>query len=124
MEWNGETLTTHNSTFTLELQNGVNSLKVYTDFECQGVYEEKILMSDDFLVYPNPFKNLLNIFNANKGEKVNIKVYSVFGQLVVSKTFDNQGNEMELDTSALTDGMYIISVESKSMSSTHKMIKE
>ncbi|MFK7833559.1 MAG: T9SS type A sorting domain-containing protein [Winogradskyella sp.] len=124
IEFNGDTLTTHNSTMTLPLQQGLNTLKVSTDLECQGIYEEKILLSDDFLVYPNPFRNQIHIYNGSEAEAVELEIYSVFGPLVLSKTINNHGRVMEVDTSPLAAGMYLISVKSKSMSSVHKMIKE
>lgn len=121
---NGDTRTTHNTSLTLKLQQGLNVLKVSTDLACQGIYEERILVSDNFLLSPNPFENEINIFNRDTAEAVKINIYSMFGTLVISKTLHSRDNIMTVDTSELAEGMYIISVESKSMFSTHKMIKK
>ncbi|WP_296381257.1 T9SS type A sorting domain-containing protein [Winogradskyella sp.] len=124
IEFNGELFTTHSSTFTFQLKSGTNNLKVKTDLECQGIYEEQIIMTDNFLVYPNPFNNLITIYDGKIGEEVSITMYSMFGKLVLAETYVNQGGDMKVDTSALASGMYLIRVQSKAITSTYKIIKE
>ncbi|WP_298894306.1 T9SS type A sorting domain-containing protein [uncultured Psychroserpens sp.] len=124
IKFNDETFTTHNSTITLELQQGINTLKVSTDLECQGVYEERILMTEDFLVYPNPFENKINIYNGIEDEEVSVKLYSILGQLVLNKTIVNEGTNMSIDTTNLPDGIYLIIVKSETMTSTLKIVKK
>jgi len=123
IEFNDETFITHNTTITLDLQQGINNLRVSTDLECQGVYEKQIFIRDDFLVYPNPFNNDISIYNGIENEEVTINVYSSFGRLVLSKTIMNQGIDMIINTSNLSAGMYILSVQSEMMTSTHKIVK-
>ncbi|TCK68753.1 putative secreted protein (Por secretion system target) [Winogradskyella wandonensis] len=124
IEFNGESFVTYNPELQLELQQGINTLKVTTDLECQGVFEETIIVTDEFLVYPNPFNNDLKIYNGISDEEVDIKIYSLFGQLVFSKIIQNQGSTIEVDTSSLASGMYVIMLQSDSMRTTHKIIKE
>ncbi|MGF1554754.1 T9SS type A sorting domain-containing protein [Paucihalobacter sp.] len=121
---NGDTFTTHNSTIILQLQSGINTLKITTDRECQGYFEESIIYSDGALVYPNPFKSQLNIFANNQNEEVTVNIYTTLGQLILTKTYINQGVETRLDTGALTDGIFIITVQSETTTSTYKIIKE
>lgn len=124
IEFNENTFTTHNSSLILNLQPGVNTLKVSTDIECQGVHEERILMTDGFLVYPNPFKNRVHIYNGIEGESVNITVYSILGQMLLNKTIANEGMDMVINTTSLPAGMYVIRVKSETMTSTFKIIKK
>ena len=123
IEFNGETYTTHNSIFTLALQPGVNNLEVSTDLECQGVYEEQIVLADDFLMHPNPFKDQITIYTATEHEDMTISIYSIFGQLVLQKTLSNPTGSIQLDTRRLDAGMYILSLQSEA-TSTYKIIKE
>ena len=124
IEFNGELFTTHNTTLTLQLQQGINDLKVSTDLECQGTYEKRIFIGDDFLVYPNPFNNQLTIYNGIEDEEVTVNVYSSYGQLVLTKTMINHGTDMIIDTNSLTEGVYLISIHSQTMISTYKIIKK
>ncbi|WP_179005828.1 T9SS type A sorting domain-containing protein [Winogradskyella forsetii] len=124
IQLNDDTYTTHNSTFTLQLQQGVNQLKVSTDLDCQGVFEEQIMKADEPLLFPNPFKNELNIYDGNVGDEVTVKMYSTFGQLVLTKTFINQGVYNAIDTEHLATGMYLMSIQTKSETSTFKIVKK
>jgi hypothetical protein len=124
IEFNDETFTTYNPIISLELQQGTNTLKVSTDLECQGIYEKNILVTNSAFVYPNPFSSQISIYTDNEGESVTVNMYSMFGQLVLTKTFINQGLSMEVDTSILTAGMYFITIQTKTITSAYKIIKE
>ena len=124
IKFNDDVFTTHNTAITLELQPGVNTLKVSTDLDCQGIYEERIVMTDDFIVHPNPFKNVIHIFNGIEGENINVTVHSILGQLVIDKTISNEGTAMRLDTSNLSDGVYVMTVKTESTIATYKIIKK
>jgi hypothetical protein len=124
IEINDEAFTTHNSEIILDLKKGINTLKVSTDIECQGVYEERLFISDDFLLYPNPFSHLINIYDGREGEVVSVNMYSSYGQLVITKKIINQGEAMNIDTSELSAGIYLINIQSKTTTSVYKIIKE
>lgn len=121
---NGVSFSTNNSSITLELQQGVNQIEVSTDLDCQGTFEKRIIYSDAVLVYPNPFNGQINVYSNNINEEVNLNVYSALGQLVISKTYVNYGAETNLDTSNLSHGFYFITLQSKSMTSTYKIMKQ
>ncbi|WP_178987860.1 T9SS type A sorting domain-containing protein [Winogradskyella schleiferi] len=124
IQFNDDSFTTHNSTFSLQLQQGINQLKVSTDLDCQGVFEEQIIKADEPLLFPNPFKNELNIYDGNAGDEVTVKMYSTFGQLVLTKTFINQGVYNAIDTEHLATGIYLMSIQTKSETSTFKIVKK
>ena len=44
----------------LDLKDGINTLKVYTDIPCQGTYRRQFFVSDKPVVYPNPFSDSIN----------------------------------------------------------------
>ena len=88
------------------------------------IFEKTIFVSDDFEVYPNPFKDELKIFNVVENEKIMLKIYSMVGQLVYEKMFNGDQSQIHLNTSTLKSGLYIISIESESLILTFKIIKE
>lgn len=124
IEFNGEMFTTHNSNIELQLQQGENILKVTTDLDCQGSYEKRMFFGNHYLVYPNPFENQFFVYDGMEGEDVTVKVYSAFGQLVLSKKIKNKGAEMPIDTSSLSAGMYLLKIESQTNTSSYKIIKK
>jgi len=124
VELNGETFTTYNPSLLIQLQNGANYLKVKTDLDCQGIYEERIMVSKNTLIYPNPTKDRISIYHPVEDEDIQLNIYSLFGQLLQSKSIKNTGAEVHFDMSAYASGIYLISVQSKSMISTQKIIKK
>ncbi|MBC7524634.1 MAG: T9SS type A sorting domain-containing protein [Flavobacterium sp.] len=69
--------------------------------------------------FPNPAKNTITISNASIIDSVD--VISVLGQKISSKMGNNQ--EIQLDLSGLSNGVYFIKVYSNNDSSTFKIIK-
>jgi Leucine-rich repeat (LRR) protein len=124
IEFNGDLFTTYNPSINLELQQGVNSLKVYTDLDCQGIYEERIVVSDEPIVTPNPFNNRLSIYTNSDSEVIIVHIYNIFGQRVLSQTFNQHTNDIQIDTSRLAAGMYLMAVQTDNETTTHKIIKE
>jgi hypothetical protein len=121
---NGISFSTNNSSVNIELQQGINQIEVSTDLECQGTFQKRIIYSEDVLIYPNPFSGEINIYSNHINEEVNLSIYSALGQLMISKTFINSGTELNLETSQLSSGVYYLTLQSKSITSTYKIMKQ
>ena len=125
IELNGFKFSTKTSSIDLSLKNGSNSIKVSTDLDCQGIYEESIFMSDGMFVYPNPFEDQINIYlGASEGENTEINIFSSLGELVYSKSLTAHQDYLTIDTNALTMGLYVVSVKTKESLSTFKIVKK
>ena len=61
----------------------------------------------DILVYPNPVKDMLTLFTANK-EINGIDLFSVNGQRVLKQLVDTQQLEHQIDMSHITRGVYVL----------------
>ena len=70
--------------------------------------------------YPNPVKNILYLENI---DVTKASVYNVLGQLIFTKTFDNNNSNM-LDMSNLESGLYLIVLENNAVNKTIKIVKE
>ncbi|WP_111683809.1 T9SS type A sorting domain-containing protein [Winogradskyella tangerina] len=123
VEFNGELLTTYNSSLQFELVQGENILKVSTDLECQGTFEKRFIYAQDFLIYPNPFNESFKIYNGILDDDVSVEIYSALGQLMVSKKLKNRGLEMAVDTKSLPSGIYLVKLKSETSTSFQKIIK-
>lgn len=74
-------------------------------------------LSDAIAVYPNPVENTLNI---SMGEDItNATIYDVFGRKVLVS-----GNATSIDVSSLSNGMYILRVNTAQGSHDMKFIKK
>jgi len=67
------------------------------------------LVSDKIIVFPNPTKGIISLSNLNASKKeVNVKVFASTGRFVSSKNYKNIVNDITMDLSNLSDGIYSI----------------
>jgi hypothetical protein len=72
-------------------------------------------------IYPNPANNVLNIVSYTVGIE-NIYIYNTNGQLVLANEVN--ANQIRLNTSTLSKGVYIVDIKSKNTSIKRKLIIE
>ena len=80
------------------------------DFEASGV-----------LMYPNPFNN--NLFLENLNKVSNLKIYTIMGQLIYSKSLNGQ-DKLNINTSSFGSGLYILNLQNETSIYSSKIIKE
>lgn len=75
---------------------------------------------DEFAIYPNPVKDVLNI--DLKTQKGNVKIFDLSGKVVKTAEVNKSG---AIDVSKLSAGMYIVEITTNDHSKvTKKIIKE
>lgn len=81
---------------------------------------------DEFAIFPNPGKDLLNIRFINQNEKYDIAIYDASGRLVFSKSNNtlSQNKTGTFNLSQLIKGEYMVNIKSKNISKTVKWMKE
>ena len=109
---NDTSFTTQESEITLDLPFTENIITVKTDQECQGVYTERFLLSDEIQLFPNPLTgNSLKInMGPFNGENVKIQVYSISGQQLISQDFDVTNSRVEVPVTSLSQGTYVVKI--------------
>lgn len=118
---NGEVYNTSASQITLALQAGDNKLQVSTGKDCQGTFEEVIYVNENAIIYPNPFKDLLNIrLGINQTENVKVSLINSNGLLVYQADYNNQNGTIQLNLAHLESGFYFLTIGDK----THKVFKK
>ncbi|MEM7484211.1 MAG: reprolysin-like metallopeptidase [Bacteroidota bacterium] len=124
IELNGLVTQTENSQIQLNLKNGLNTLKVFSNLPCQGSYEQTFFFSSRPVVYPNPVDERTKVFLDDLTGEIDIQVFSDNGRLVLSDQQRVEGNELEIDFSSLATGVYYLSVAGSGIRETIKIIKE
>ncbi|MFD2727186.1 T9SS type A sorting domain-containing protein [Hyunsoonleella rubra] len=126
VEFNGFQFTTSESEIVLSLEDGANSIKISADLECQGTFEKQIFISDDTFIYPNPFGNTFDIYLGDLSEEESaVNVYSYLGQLVHAETVSaKEKRNLSVDSSHFSSGVYTVLIQSKSRTSTFKIVKK
>lgn len=125
IEVNGLLHVTSESEITLDLLSSYNHLKVTTDKECQGEYKETLLLSDESLVYPNPYTsgNLTVYTVERESAEVEIALYTSTGQQLHSGSYVTQNGSVAISLDDIPKGTYILTVTTKTSLHTHKIIK-
>ncbi len=86
--------------------------------------EPVVITSDDFYIYPNPVKELLNVKTpSNSGFLNSYKISNVLGQIIQTETFFTL-NDFTINTSSLSSGVYFIALEKGYKKKTLRFIKE
>jgi uncharacterized repeat protein (TIGR01451 family) len=86
----------------------------------QALNNDAFVFENEFVLFPNPAKNVLYIEVKNEIEMSSISIYNMLGQVVLTTT--NPSNTIEV--SNLKTGNYFIKVTTDKGTATSKFIKE
>ena len=122
---NGKPLVTQKQALTLPLVAGKNTIEVRTDMQCQGIYFDEIFVSEEVKVYPNPTSGPLQLYLGGSDRNVSLMVTSVQGNTVYSTDLSVGSSRFSaIDLSHLSSGVYIVSLKSATVNTSHKIIKD
>ena len=65
----------------------------------------------NIIVTPNPFTNYINIVTNESHEDATVQIYDIQGKLIIEESFDFNNNLQKIQTSDLTNGIYIIKIQ-------------
>lgn len=83
-----------------------------------------VVGSDDFYIYPNPTKELLNVKTpSNSGFLNSYTISNVLGQIIQTKTMFTV-DDYTINTESLSNGVYFIALEKGYEKKTFRFIKE
>ena len=121
---NGRSTETADSRINLPLVKGLNTLRVTTSKDCQGVFNQEIFLSEETNIFPNPTIGPVNIYIPGNDTQVDIIVNSINGTPQLQTTQNIPISRMlELDLSQLTTGSYLVKMSGNTVRSTSKLIK-
>ncbi|MEC8831710.1 MAG: alpha-amylase family glycosyl hydrolase, partial [Bacteroidota bacterium] len=124
---NDEVFLTSKDAFDFKLNQSVNKLKVTTNVDCQGVFEDTLILTDFASAYPNPMVSS-NIVSVDLGfasnDDMNVQVYDLNGRMHASKVIKASYGKLDVDLSGYANGMYLIKVSGPESSHQFKIIKQ
>ena len=122
---NGELIKTSRNNIDLSLKAGFNTIKVTTNLECQGVFEESIFISEDILFSPNPADDSSKLWVGGNDDNVNITLFDISGRVIWTKDDKIPYNRsVSVPFSNMKSGVYILQVDSKTVNKSIKVIRE
>lgn len=72
-----------------------------------GIHEQN---TEQFTVYPNPANNLITLQAPSLNGKVNVFVYSLSGENIISRSLDYWTGNYEINTSDWNSGVYLLQI--------------
>ncbi|MEO1012267.1 MAG: reprolysin-like metallopeptidase [Bacteroidota bacterium] len=123
IELNGERSETTEDQIVLDLEKGVNHLRVFTAKACQGIHEERFFTLDDTSWYPNPFWDVITLWHGRISGSLNVQVYGLDGRLLFKAEQQAGGIETKVDLSHLAPGTYLVRYDRNGIKGASKIIK-
>ncbi|RSK39696.1 M43 family zinc metalloprotease [Mangrovimonas spongiae] len=78
---------------------------------------------DNVSIYPNPTSNVLNIKTTNSNLPDNYAIYNMLGQVISKKVISSE-NDLTINTSNLSNGMYFIKISKGANEATLRFMKK
>ncbi|MFD2100591.1 reprolysin-like metallopeptidase [Flagellimonas iocasae] len=123
VELNGLVTQTQADKLQLPLAEGKNVLKVSSNLPCQGMVERTLFYSSRPILSPNPVDVLTEVYLNGYQGNVGIQIFSADGRLVKTDLKSVNGNNLELDLSFLSKGVYYLGIEKEGITGIFKFIK-
>lgn len=121
---NGKTFVTNESSINLPLDRIENKIEVRGTQDCQGVYTETIILSNQVFIYPNPVHNgKVSIYLGDSSiEVANAELYDFSGNKIYSKEQPATSGVIELNVNGLRPGIYMVQIRTENKLITHKLV--
>ena len=122
---NGERFKVTGDNFTSSLKTGLNSIKITTGLDCQGMIEREVFISEDIHYYPNPTKDDVRVHIGGEDSTVMVSVFSEKGSLIYQREQQVQdvSRLTEIDLALQITGTYIVTLEGPTVRKTFKIVK-
>ena len=116
---------TANESFTkLKISNLIKTQFAVTP-DCLGTLNTETPTNQEkrWLLYPNPFKDILNFASINDSNSVSYSIYNSSGALIINRTENLIFGKLSLNLSNSAHGVYIIEIVVDGKNEIHKVIK-
>jgi uncharacterized protein (DUF1501 family) len=116
---------TANESFTkLKISNLIKTQFAVTP-DCLGTLNTETPTNQEkrWLLYPNPFKDILNFASINDSNSVSYSIYNSSGALIINRTENLIFGKLSLNLSYSAHGVYIIKIVVDGKNEIHKVIK-
>ena len=121
---NGERRRYKINTLNLQLRSGMNTIKISTPQECQGIHVEQVFISEQVRHYPNPVQNKLNLVIPGQDTSTTVSVFDKSGNLLHRYQESIPFSRIVLiNTSKFSSDIYVVKVNGQTVDQTFKMMK-
>jgi hypothetical protein len=125
VELNDKIFTTSESIISLNLDTTINKLTVKTDQECQGYFEETIIVEGKTRIYPNPITNdeiFIEVGNSFQ-PPISFSLHTIHGTLIKRTSAPVTNGIAYLNLAGLSNGLYLLEVKGEKKTIFYKIFK-
>jgi hypothetical protein len=110
---NGQQLfETYQSNFSIDINHG-DSVQVKSKEACQGEMVKTINLLQNLKAYPNPTTGLFEMYIPNSLKTIDLEVYNIQSQLIVSKTYTANAGKVQLNLEDKPNGIYFVKINAE-----------
>jgi hypothetical protein len=114
---------TNSREISFELEDGLNTVIAKTDKECQGTYEESVLLNV-VRTYPNPVVDKTNIVGIQNSDEAAITVSNMSGSILKRITKPINNASISFSMQDLAPGVYLVHIISAKQDVQTKIVKK
>ncbi|MFD0797028.1 BspA family leucine-rich repeat surface protein [Maribacter chungangensis] len=123
---NEKSYTTSLPTISLPITAGNNTITVRSGLNCQGLFEEKILVERPIGLFPNPVsEGAVSVYIGPHSQNRNfiLTVHNANGALVLHQKETAVNGKLEFDAKTLPTGIYFVNLKSPELNLDYKLVK-
>lgn len=106
-----------------DVNNTTDSVAYTINYEVTGGVGIGEKNFDEFSVYPNPASNILNVkYTGNRGQNSTFELVNMVGTKVYSRNLTNVNDQLKLDISKLSRGVYFYIIKSDGQVTSSKKL--
>ncbi len=108
---NGEALfSTYDRNFALDVNHG-DQISVSSKFECEGILFSDIILIDQFVAYPNPTTDYVEILVPTiEKEEVSVTVLNMLQQKILENNYEVQNGRIRVHLNKVPIGLYFVTL--------------
>ena len=121
---NGLNTEVSNGELIIPLQKGLNTIRISTAYDCQGIFEKSYFNSEDIVAYPNPTSGRLSVIIGGHDVEAEVIIRDIRGLSLTNTIVDLKENrQIDFDLESYPKGVYFVKVISQTVMQTSKIIK-
>ncbi len=110
-----------NSIVTATFTSGINGTYYFGNLAFLST--NNFNFNNSFSIYPNPVTNELNIKAGKNNLPTSISIHNILGQVMFKKAINTE-NDLKINTSSLSNGMYFLTIGTDVANQTIKFLKK
>lgn len=108
---------------SFEINDGINKILAKTDKDCQGIYEEAIMLNA-IRIFPNPTVDLVTVLGLTNSDRASVTISGLVGSALKKYTTSIANSSLTISLQSLPQGVYVAHIQSKEQNVQVKIVKK